>query len=259
MLLVMDIGNSNMVVGLYEGDELRGHWRIITHNQRSSDELRLLFRMLLEQDGFTRADVTGCCISSVVPQLNLALHEAAREGFGVEPVMIEPGIKTGIKLHNENPKEVGADRIVNAVAATEEHEGDLIIIDFGTATTFDYVTANAEYKGGIIVPGIQLSADALFDHCAKLPQVEVSVPPTVIGRDTVSNIRSGLTYGYADLVDGLVRRMIAEAQCDPTVIATGGLAPVIAEVAETIDVVDPWLALKGLRTVYYKNEKVHVS
>ncbi len=258
MLLVMDIGNSNMVVGLYEGDDLRGHWRIISHNQRSSDELRLLFRMLLDQDGFSAQDVTGCCISSVVPQLNLALHEAARDGFGVTPVMIEPGIKTGIKLHNENPKEVGADRIVNAVAATEEHQGDLIIIDFGTATTFDYVTANAEYKGGVIVPGIQLSADALFEHCAKLPQVEVSVPPTVIGRDTVSNIRSGLTYGYADLVDGLVRRMSAEVGCSPTVIATGGLAPIIAQVAHTIDIVDPWLALKGLKAVFYKNEKAHV-
>lgn len=257
MLLVMDIGNSNMVVGLYDGNDLKGHWRIITHNQRSSDELRILFRMLLQQDGFDPSSVTGCCISSVVPQLNLALANAARDGFGVTPIMVEPGIRTGIKLHNENPKEVGADRIVNAVAASEEHEGDLIIVDFGTATTFDYVTANAEYKGGIIVPGIQLSADALFEHCAKLPQVEVSVPPTVIGRDTVSNIRSGLTYGYADLVDGLVRRMTEEAKCDPTVIATGGLASVIAEVARSIDIVDPWLSLKGLKAVFYKNEKIH--
>jgi type III pantothenate kinase len=193
-----------------------------------------------------------------VPQLNRALKQVAQEGFHVDPVMVEPGIKTGLKLHNENPKELGADRIVNAVAATAEHGGDLIIIDFGTATTFDYVTANSEYKGGIIVPGIQLSAEALFEHCAKLPRVDISLPQSVIGRDTITCIRSGLTYGYADLVDGLVRRMSEEADCHPTVIATGGLAPVIAEVARTIDVVDPLLTLKGLRGVFAKNEKAHV-
>lgn len=256
MLLVMDVGNSHTVIGLYEDSILRGHWRIVTSNYRTGDELRILFTMLLHQEGIEPAEITGCCISSVVPQLNLALQRVALEGFNVDPIMIEPGIKTGIKLHNENPKEVGADRIVNAVAATQEHEGDLIIIDFGTATTFDYITANAEYKGGIIVPGIQLSADALFEHCAKLPRVEISVPPTVIGRDTISNIRSGLTYGYADLVDGLVSRMARETDCNPTVVATGGLAPVIAEVANTIDVVDLLLALKGLRGVYVKNTRV---
>ncbi len=256
MLLVMDVGNSHTVMGLYDGNELRGHWRIITSNYRTGDELRILFAMLLQQDGIDGSDITGCCISSVVPQLNLALQQVCRDGFNVEPIMIEPGVKTGIKLHNENPKEVGADRIVNAVAGVEEHDGDLIIIDFGTATTFDFVTAKAEYKGGIIVPGIQLSADALFEHCAKLPRVEIVVPTHVIGRDTVSNIRSGLTYGYADLVDGLVRRMSEEAEVTATVIATGGLASVIAEVSRTIDVVDPLLSLKGLNAVYRKNTKV---
>lgn len=256
MLLVMDVGNSHTVIGLYDGEELRGNWRIVTTNYRTGDELRILFTMLLQQDGIERNHVTGCCISSVVPQLNPGLQTVSRDGFDVEPIMVEPGIKTGIKLHNENPKEVGADRIVNAVAATDEHSGDIIIIDFGTATTFDYVTAKSEYKGGIIVPGIQLSADALFEHCAKLPRVEIAIPPTVIGRDTISNIRSGLTYGYADLVDGLVRRMAQEADCSPTVVATGGLAPIISEVATTIDVVDPLLSLKGLRSVYQKNAKV---
>ena len=255
MLLVMDVGNSHTVIGLYEGESLRNHWRIITSNYRTGDELRILFTMLLQQDHVAASDVTGCCISSVVPQLNMALQQVCREGFDVDPVMIEPGIKTGLKLHNENPKEVGADRIVNAVAATNEHDGDLIIVDFGTATTFDFVTAKCEYKGGIIVPGIQLSADALFENCAKLPRVEIAVPSCVIGRDTISNIRSGLTFGYADLVDGLVRRMSEEASSNPTVIATGGLAQIIAEVASMIEIVDPFLALKGLRAVYAKNEK----
>ena len=169
--------------------------------------------------------------------------------------MIEPGIKTGLKLHNENPKEVGADRIVNAVAATEEHDGPLIIIDFGTATTLDYITDKAEYKGGIIVPGVQLSADALFENCAKLPRVDITIPATVIGRDTVTNIRSGLTYGYADMVDGLVLRMCEEVNVKAKVIATGGLASVIAEVSRRIDVVDPLLSMKGLLAIYRKNEK----
>ncbi len=255
MLLVMDVGNSNTVVGLYDGDELAGHWRMVTTQYRTSDEIRVILTMMLQQDGFSRDDVTGACISSVVPQLNMALNQMCRDGFDVGPISIEPGIKTGLKLQTENPKEVGADRIVNAVAAIEEHEGPLIIIDFGTATTFDYITENREYRGGVIVPGIQISADALFERCAKLPRVEVSVPPTVIGRDTVSNIRSGLTYGYADMVDGLVRRMNTETGSESTVIATGGLAPVIADVSEMIQIVDPLLCLKGLRLVYLKNQK----
>lgn len=256
MLLVMDVGNSHTVIGLYDNDTLRGHWRIVTTNYRTGDELRILFAMLLHQDGIHPASITGCCIASVVPQLNLSLQQVCREGFRVEPIMVEPGIKTGIKLHTENPKEVGADRIVNAVAAVEEHEGPLIIIDFGTATTFDYISENAEYKGGIIFPGIQISADALFERCAKLPRVEIGVPETVIGRNTVANIRSGLTYGYAEMVDGLVRRIREETNSSPKVIGTGGLASVIAKVARSIDVVDPLLALKGLKLVYYKNEKV---
>lgn len=256
MLLVMDVGNSHTVIGLYENAELRAHWRIVTTNYRTGDELRILFSMLLQQEGVSPKFIRGCCISSVVPQLNMALQQVCREGFGVEPIMVEPGIKTGVKLHIENPKEMGADRIVNCVAALEEHEGPLIIIDFGTATTFDLVTADAEYKGGIILPGIQLSADALFEHCAKLPRVEIAKPSHVIGRDTVSHIRSGLTYGYADMVNGLVRRMSEEANCTPRVIATGGLAGIIADVADVIDVVDPLLALKGLQIVYLKNEGV---
>jgi type III pantothenate kinase len=253
MLMVVDVGNSHTVIGLYENDELIAHWRIVTEHYRTSDELSILFTMLLQQDGIQFDHIDGCCISSVVPQVNIALQTIPIRMFGVEPIMVEPGIKTGLKLHNENPKELGADRLVNSVGALEEHNGPLIIIDFGTATTFDFITEQAEYKGGIIVPGIQLSADALFEHCAKLPRVEITIPDQVIGRNTNSNIRSGLTYGYADMVDGLVRRINGETGVESKVIATGGLAKVIAQASSTIDVVDSMLTLKGLRSIYFKN------
>ena len=255
MLLVVDVGNSNTVLGLYEGEDLKAHWRIVTEHYRTSDELRILLTMLLHQDGLSQDMITGCCISSVVPQVNVALMAMSKKQFKVEPIMVEPGIKTGIKLHNENPKELGADRLVNAVAAVDQYDGPLIVIDFGTATTFDFITEKAEYKGGIIVPGIQLSANALFEHCAKLPRVEITTPETVIGRNTVSNIRSGLTYGYADMVDGLVRRISEETESKPKVIATGGLASVIAETSRPIDVVDTYLTMKGLRSIYTRNAK----
>lgn len=255
MLLVMDVGNTNTVLGLYEGERLAGHWRVMTNNYRTGDELRLLYSMLLQNAGMTPQAITGCCVSSVVPQLNHALQQVSRDAFGIEPLMVEPGIKTGLVLQIENPKEVGADRIVNAVGALEEYPGSLIIIDFGTATTFDVVTAKHEWRGGVIVPGVQLAAEALFEHCARLPRVDISTPPAVIGRDTVNNIRSGLTYGYADLVDGLVRRICVEMDDTPTVVATGGLAPMIQQVSSHIDVVDPLLTLKGLRAVFRRNEK----
>jgi type III pantothenate kinase len=256
MLLVIDVGNSNMVLGLYEGEALRGHWRVMTANYRTADELRLLFTMLLSNAGIAADQVDGCCVSSVVPQLNHALAQVGDLAFGVTPLMIGPGVKTGLKLQVENPKEVGADRIVNAVGAIEEHLGALIIVDFGTATTFDAVTAQAEWLGGVIVPGVQLAADALFERCAKLPRVEITSTPSVIGRDTTANIRSGLTYGYADMVDGLIMRMADELGTQPKVIATGGFAPMIAKIAQHIDTVDPLLTLKGLRAVYRRNTGV---
>lgn len=255
MLLVVDVGNSNTVLGLFEGDTLRAHWRFVTSNYRTGDELRVMFAMLLREAGIPPTAITGCCISSVVPQINRALHEVSLVAFHVEPVMVGPGVKTGLILQCENPKEVGADRIVNAVGAIEEHSGPLIVVDFGTATTFDAITAKAEWKGGVIVPGIQISADALFEKCAKLPRVEIDVPSVVIGRDTIGNIRSGLTFGYADLADGLIARMANEMQAEPTVVATGGLAEVIAGIAKRINVVDPLLTLKGLRAVYRRNER----
>lgn len=254
MLLVIDVGNSHTVLGLYQDDELQGHWRVVTNNYRTGDELRILFSMLLQGEGVRPDAITGCCISSVVPQLNMALNDVCQTAFGVTPLMVGPGVKTGLQLQCDNPKEVGADRIVNAVGAIEAYEGSLIIIDFGTATTFDAVTAKAEWRGGVIVPGVQLSAEALFEHCAKLPRVELSKPDRVIGRDTATNIRSGIIYGYADLVDGLVRRFGKEMGGTPKVVATGGLAPLIADVGESIDVVDPMLTLTGLEAVYRRNQ-----
>ncbi len=255
MLLVMDVGNSNAVLGLYDGDELLGHWRVCTNNYRTLDELRMLFAMLLQHEGHGLRAVKGCCISSVVPQLNFDLVRVSEAVFGVEAVMVGPGTKTGLILQCDNPKEVGADRIVNAVAAIEEYKGPLIVIDFGTATTFDAITAKAEYKGGVIIPGVQVSADVLFEKCAKLPRVEISKPPSVIGKNTDDNIRAGLTYGYADMVDGLIARIAKEMGTKPTVVATGGLGSVIASVAKRIDRVDPLLTLKGLKSVYRKNER----
>lgn len=255
MLLVVDVGNSHTVLGLYEGDTLRGHWRVVTSNYRTGDELHILLAMLLQGAGIERKQISGCCISSVVPQLNPALQQVSHDAFHVTPLMVGPGIKTGLVLKCDNPKEVGADRIVNAVGALEDHAGPLVIIDFGTATTFDVITAKAEWLGGVIVPGVQLSADALFEHCAKLPRVEIVKPGSVIGRDTVANIRAGLTYGYADLVDGLVRRITEELGEKATVIATGGLSKLIASVSSQINVVDPQLTLKGLKAVYKRNLK----
>ncbi len=256
MLLVVDVGNSHTVLGLYDGEELRGRWRVFTANYRTGDELHILLSMLLQGAGIAAEQITGCCASSVVPQLNAALHQVSEDAFGFEPLMVEPGVKTGLVLQCNTPKEVGADRIVNAVGALEEYEGSLIIIDFGTATTFDVVTEKAEWQGGVIAPGVQLSADALFERCAKLPRIEIVKPATVIGKDTVTNISAGLTYGYADMVDGLVARIKREMKDrKPTVVATGGLARVIADVGSGIDVVDSTLTLKGLRAVYRKNRK----
>ncbi|GMW03475.1 MAG: type III pantothenate kinase [Candidatus Hydrogenedentota bacterium] len=258
MLLVMDVGNSHTVLGLYEGDAAVAHWRLVTSHARTSDEMRILLLMLFQQDGLDPRSVTGCCVSSVVPQVNGAMQTACEQSFGVKPLFVGPGVRTGLVIQVENPKEVGADRIVNAVAATNDYQGPLIVVDFGTATTFDAISGAGEYKGGVIVPGIQISADALSEKCAKLPRVEIIRPEHVIGRDTVSHIRSGITYGYADLVDGLIARMSQEMGAKPTTIATGGFAELISSIASRIDHVDPYLTLKGLRLIFYKNEKVSV-
>jgi type III pantothenate kinase len=255
MLLVLDVGNSHTTIGVYQGDDLIADWRIVTSIHRTADELGIMMTMLLQQSNLAPSDMDACCVSSVVPPMNAALEQMARTVFGVEPLMVGPGIKTGLVIQVDNPKEVGADRIVTAVAAIEAYGEPLIVIDFGTATTFDAIGANAEYRGGLILPGIQISADALFERCAKLPRVDIVKPPNVIGRDTVTSIRSALTYGYADLVDGIVARMSDEMGVQSTVVATGGLADVIADIATRIDHVDNSLLLKGLKAIHAKNAR----
>ncbi len=254
MLLVVDVGNSHTVFGLYQDEELVAHWRVVTTTHRTSDELRILFLNLLEERGYSVKNVTGCCVSSVVPELNHSLQSMCRQTFDTEPLFIGPGVKTGLIILTENPKEVGADRIVNTVAAFEEFGGPLIVVDFGTATTFDAVSDKGEYLGGAIVPGIEISAEALSEKCAKLPRVEITKTESAIGRDTIACVRSGLTFGYADLVDGLINRIGKELGGKPYVVATGGIAGFIGSMSERIDTIDQWLTLKGLRIIFDKNQ-----
>ncbi len=253
MLLVIDAGNTHTVIGLYENGGLRAHWRLFTNHYRTEDELRILLSALFQQEGVPSSEITGCCVSSVAPAIDAALLALSRDAFGVEPIMVGPGVETGLALEVDNPKEVGADRIVNAVGARTQYDGPLIIVDFGTAITFDIVSHRGEYQGGCIVPGIQIAADALFERCAKLPRVDIATPASVIGKDTVSHIQVGLTYGYAELVDGLLGRMAVEMGTSPTVVATGGYAGLIADITQRIVHVDRLLTLKGLKSIYERN------
>ncbi|KJS15401.1 MAG: hypothetical protein VR69_13700 [Peptococcaceae bacterium BRH_c4b] len=253
MILVFDIGNTNMVLGVYEGENLAAHWRITTYPQRTDDEYGMLLRALFDSSGISMQKVQALVISSVVPPLMLALENMSRKYFGVSPLVVGPGIKTGISIKYENPREVGADRIVNALAGYELYGGPLIIVDFGTATTFCAISARGEYLGGAIAPGIGISTDALFARAAKLPRVELVKPPTVIGKNTVNSMQSGIIYGFAGQVDAIVSRIKKELQADPQVIATGGLAELISRESETIQRVDPLLTLTGLRLIYERN------
>lgn len=253
MLLVVDVGNTNIVMGLYEGERLMQRYRIRTVPQRTADETGVLFL-----DLFGHADVPvevdGAIISCVVPAQLHALQATCRDWLGVEPVVVGPGVRTGLPILADNPREVGADRIVNAVAAWERLQRSCIVVDFGTATTFDCISARGEYQGGVIAPGYHISAEALFRNASKLPRVEPVRPPRVVGRNTIHSMQSGLYYGYVSLVDGVVERIRAELKLpDAPVLATGGLASVIAEASTTIDAVAPDLTLEGLRIIYDRN------
>ena len=251
-LLVVDVGNTNVVLGLYRDDELVRSWRLATARDRTSDEYGILARQLI--DGSADHALDGAIIGSVVPPLNGTIAQMVQQYFGVEPLFVEPGVKTGIAIHVDNPQEVGADRIINCVAAHERFGGPCVIVDFGTATTFDLVTANAEYVGGVIAPGLNISAEALFSRAARLPRVDIRRPPTVIGTNTVVNMQSGIYFGYLSLVDGILSRIKAEVPGIKRVIGTGGLAGLFEGDSEHIDEVDPELTLKGLKIIYDRNK-----
>ncbi len=254
MLLVVDVGNTNTVLGVYEGDSLRAHWRCETNRRRTSDEYAVLLRGLFGLAGLPWPAATAGIVSSVVPPVLFPLEELFRVHLHLSPLIVGPGIKTGMPILYENPREVGADRIVNAVAAYESVKGGCIIVDFGTATTFDVVTPKGEYAGGAIAPGIMISADALYHAAAKLPRVEIIKPAKVVGRNTVASMQSGLVFGYAGLVDAIVERMRAEIDYPARCLATGGLAPLIAKESKTIEAADEMLTLRGLKILYDRNK-----
>jgi len=256
LLLVIDAGNTNIVLGIYDGEQLLRNWRISTDKSKSADEYGILFNNLLVLTGIGLANITDIIISSVVPTLTGVLERLSLNYFGIKPHLVGPGIKTGMPIHYDNPKEVGADRIVNAVAGYEKFKTSLIIVDFGTATTFDYVNGKGEYCGGAIAPGLMISMEALFQKASKLPWVEIVKPPGVIAKNTVNSMQAGIYYGYIGLVDEIVGRMKRESRENPKVIATGGLAGLIAPESKTIDAVEEYLTLEGLRILYLRNRDV---
>ncbi len=254
MLFCIDIGNTNIVLGVTRKDQILHHWRIRTEKEITADELGILVGNFFQWEGLGFKDIKNTIVSCVVPPLLNTVEDFARRYFHVEPVIVGPGLKTGMPIKYDNPKEVGADRIVNAVAAYEKYKTALIVVDFGTATTFDYISREGDYMGGAIAPGVTISCEALFQEASKLPRVEIfSRPTSVIAKDTISSMNAGIIYGYAGLVDGIVNRMIQESGEGARVIATGGLAPLISEVSESIQGVEEFLTLHGLIILFNKN------
>jgi type III pantothenate kinase len=254
MLLTIDIGNTNLTLGLYEGDKLGAHWRLATDHNRMPDEYGLQFLGLLQNAEKSLKDITGISLASVVPPLTGRVVQACREYLKQEPLVVDAGIKTGIKVRYEDPKAVGADRICDAVAVLKFYGGPACIIDFGTATTFNALTKSGEYLGGAITAGINLAAEALYTRAAKLPRIDLQTPPSVIGRNTVHAMQSGLLFGYVSMVEGMVTRFRSELGSDMKVIATGGLSEAVAKETKVIDILAPWLTLDGLRILWELNQ-----
>jgi type III pantothenate kinase len=247
-LLVVDVGNTNIVLGIYRGNDLASSWRLATARERTADEYGTLAKQLVGD-----IPLEGAIVSSVVPPVNSTIASMIEQYFGTEPLFVEPGVKTGVAIHVDNPLEVGADRIVNCVAAHHAWGGPTVIVDFGTATTFDLVTEDAKYMGGVIAPGLNISAEALFARAARLPRVDIRRPSSVIGTNTVVNMQSGIYFGYLSLVDGILARMKEEVPGLRKVVATGGLASLFEDESEHIDEIDPELTLKGLKIIYDRN------
>lgn len=259
MILLVDVGNTNIVLGVYKNGEYIASWRISTDVKKTSDEYAIQVMQLFTQSVLDPKEVEGIIISSVVPNIMHSLENMIKKCFGINPIVVGPGVKTGINIKYDNPKEVGADRIVNAVAANDRYYRDMIIIDFGTATTFCAVTKEGNYLGGCIVPGVKIASDALFERAAKLPRVELEFPRSIICKNTISSMQSGILYGYVGQVEYIVKKtkkeMMDFGADEPLVIATGGLAKLIAKETDVIDKVKSSLTLEGLRIIYEKNKE----
>lgn len=253
MLLTIDIGNTNLTLGLYPEKEIGAHWRLATDHQRMPDEYGLQFLGLLENAGHTPAELTGICLASVVPPLTGRVQQACSQYLHQEPFVVDAGIKTGIRIRYEDPRAVGADRVADAVAVFHKYGGPACVIDFGTATTFNAITKSGDYLGGAITAGIYLAAEALYQRTAKLPSIDITRPPSVIGRNSIHAMQSGLLFGYVSMVEGMVARFRKELGQDMKVIATGGLAEIVANETDVIEVISPWLTLDGLKLLWDMN------